>query len=312
MDIARSLAFVMPSYQRGDEAKRWARQLFKTADLFSTGILFINDESSHSWSVHCDEEESRISCVAPGENLGPAGAMSYALARHAEGLTGADWLVRLDDDRLPSIDVLSQLAETAIALKKLEPRTAAVGLQGSVWNHRQTRLGPGDGAGLYLRHVDYLKTGYLPLYHRDTAVRVGGFRADFFFGMTEVEYGRRIRQAGLLQWETPVEAYDYLRSSEDPALAQRRGWRRYYSVRNHVRMHLEDRRHVAAASTALVRGLISPTYRALARRPGARDDMLLSRRGVIDAYLGRLGRTVDPFEWSSLHGALEGGKMPPT
>lgn len=313
MESQPTVALIIPTFRRGDRALAVARSLLASLDSARSAVVFVNDETGGVFAERPDERDPRILCVTAGTNLGPAGAMAYALRALAAAEISTDWLLRIDDDRPPTAQMVTELLSKAQRLKELEPQTGIVGLQGAVWNERMTRLSAGRGAGEVIRQVHYLKTGFLPLYHADVAKGVGEFRADFFFGLTEVEYGRRALKAGFVQWEVPISGHIYESNNHTGMSFQRGGWRRYYSVRNHIRLQMEDGRIIAAMSVALKRGLAAPLVACMCGTKGSLSDLMLSVRATYDAFNGKMGRVVDPFVWSSAHSRLtNSGEMPET
>jgi hypothetical protein len=124
-----------------------------------------------------------------------------------------------------------------------------------------------------------------------------------FFALDDLEYCLRIRRAGyrlLVDGEMMRECrqrYDRLGSNASRApradLPQHALWRQYYSTRNYIfAMRAFDRHDLARKETCRALGRAALSWvRGL--EFGAACTMLQSR-GIIDGYLGRMGRTVAP------------------
>lgn len=232
-----------------------------------------------------------------GENTGPAGATAYgmrmALASGADG-----WILRMDDDRgLPTPSYLEDLVALARDAVSKDERAAGVGLSGSRFNWRSGRLEkpPTDDSG-GLVEVDYLATGFFPLFRMLAIREAGTFRDDLFFGFTEVEFGLRLRAAGwnlyrIDKWSsprTPSRRYTIPRSCD---------WRLYYSLRNQLVVLLENDRKLTALRVAL-RQAVGRTLVSLLVAPRLSFGIgSLSFRAIRDALTRRMGMQLDPRHW---------------
>lgn len=290
------LVVVIPTFDRPAGLSTCLRALTPLKDVLDEVHVVDNGTGDAAREV-CRQWEGqsgiRLQYIRPPSNVGPAGAtalgMLSVMQTRTEGL-----LLRLDDDRPVAAEAFRRLLTVTKSEMSARSTLAAVGLEGARWFPRRARLQPPLRTPGARTAVDYLKTGHYPLYRFSAVRSVGPFRSDLFFGMTEVEYGLRLRRAG---WEL-LEASD-LRTSDGPgprrpSLWSPPDWRRYYSLRNLIVILRESGHPVVALRVALVRGLAKPSAAVLARRPQATDALRLSARAVVDAYRSRMGRTVDP------------------
>ena len=134
------------------------------------------------------------------------------------------------------------------------------------------------------------------------AVRqTGVLLPELFFGLEELEYGLRLRRAGHSiyahgpMWLEERKRNGNLQESGRPSW--RVGdcsWRRYYSIRNLIVILRLAGRPGAALRITLLLGLGKPIANwFLDLLAGARY-VLLGLRASVDAWTGKLGRTVDP------------------
>lgn len=290
------LLVVLPTFDRPVGLSNCLRALTALRDVIDEVHVIDNGTGDAALRV-CQawKEQSRIELkyTRPESNVGPAGATALAmrglLESHTEGL-----VLRLDDDRPVATELFRRLLQFALSEMSTRPEVAAVGLEGAQWFPLRARLHSPRRTSGGPTPVDYLKTSYFPLFRFSAIRSVGPFRADLFFGMTEVEYGLRLRRAG---WEL-IEA-SHLRAAEEagrprPALWSALDWRRYYSLRNLLVILRESGHPVVALRVAMVRGVLKPSAAVLVRRAASMDALLLSLRAVSDAYRGRMGATVDP------------------
>jgi glycosyltransferase involved in cell wall biosynthesis len=236
-----------------------------------------------------------LSC---SENVGPAGAVAVAMERLVERCGPDDWVLLVDDDDPPPlVDALEILSATATSAPH---DVGAIGLTGSRFDRGSARLNRVLDENLEdLTDVDYIGSGQLPMY-RVAAIRdVGVFRPELFFGFEELEYGLRLRAAnwrvvihgGLTREVRALHGRTGLgidaRSAHEPSPP----WRRYYSTRNLVlisRLHGTRVAPVVMSARAIAGGSLAVLR---ARRLSAGT---ASWKGLLDGWIGRFGRTVEP------------------
>jgi GT2 family glycosyltransferase len=238
-----------------------------------------------------------------GDNLGPAGAASFALRTLTEA--GFDWIAWCDDDTPPKTsDVWARL----LALAQSPPPGAPVGGVGAVgarfdWHRGElARLADSELSGPV--EVDSIGSGHQLITSAQAIARAGLPDARLFFGFYDPEYCLRLRRAGfrLLIDGDLMRTYRELagrldleiRRAHIPATPPSAFWRRYYVTRNYIfmmrrtfgRPDLARREAVKALARALSAWLRGPRYGL----GFARHQL----RGVVDGYLSRMGRTLTP------------------
>jgi GT2 family glycosyltransferase len=292
---------IIPTYRRGGPL-RDALAALAAQDHQPAAVVVVDNEPAASVRELTEEMIERgLRCVylAPGENLGPAGAMALA-TEHLLGLAGDDdWVLRVDDDRpLPSSSRIGELLGHAEAARANDPTTGGVGLTGSrIDLRRGVRFEkPPQVPGQLLQPVDYLATGQQAMYAVRAIRAAGTFDGALFFGWTEVEYGLRLRDHGFSLYR--LDSYVKPRPTPPRTFAlERADWRRYYTVRNQVHV-LRRRGHpLQAARVAIVRGIGKPVANLVTSPRTAWPALRLGVRAARDGWQGRLGRRVDPASY---------------
>jgi rhamnosyltransferase len=248
-----------------------------------------------------------VTLVTPPRNVGPAGATALAMTLALTGDAAATgWLTILNDDLVfSSASILDDMTSFARACAERDPRIAAVGRIGHRFDRAWARLRrPPEADRAVLPpviDVDYLTTGSawagtgqpVPMLRLAAVREVGPFWADLFIGMTEVEYGLRLRRGGyrlvangaMWRQERPPDV------PPDPAggTVERTPRRRYYSVRNLIVIARVYGRWWTPAWVTLSR--IAARLLGFLRRPGARTARHLRATvaGVADGWRSRLG-----------------------
>lgn len=126
-------------------------------------------------------------------------------------------------------------------------------------------------------------------------------REDLFFGFEELEFGLRLRSAGFTLyvpgpiWHARREAQGMLARRYTPSRTLGTvNWRRYYSLRNLVAILRSDRAYLTALRVTLVVGIAKPLANFV-RSPGlSLRHLHLNLLAIRDAWLGHMGRTVEP------------------
>lgn len=322
--MSQKLDVVIPTFYRSSHLVETIQSLVPSGHLVRS-IFVVDNGQSSATQEDCREVAGTtglpVVYLDPGGNIGPAGATAHVMDLMIAAGRDDHWLLRLDDDRPLPVELLSLLLDEAQAAFDEDPRTAAVGLEGAIWKRYRARLVPPKRGGGRFVNVDYLKTGQFPLFHTGAMRTIGGFRADLFFGMTEVEYGIRARRSNFTLKEAarlrhfsesrnPARRSFVRRSYVRRSLGRRSDWRRYYSLRNLLVILLENGQPFTAVRVGVTRGLLKPLL-ALAFNPheGAKN-LRLSSRATWDALRRRMGKTLDPYEWAKYNNRLSGGDMP--
>jgi GT2 family glycosyltransferase len=315
--IRAEVDVVIPTFRRSSRLVETIRSLEPTANLLRSVFVIDNGQSAETRD-DCRDLAAKtglpVVYIDPGGNIGPAGATARAMQLALDALGEDHWVLRLDDDRPIPPGLLPLLLDEAIVALDEDPRTAAVGLDGAVWKPRRARLVEPRRTGDRFVAVDYLKTNHFPLFHTGAIRATGGFRADLFFGMTEVEYGIRTRRAGFTLKEA-ARLRHYVKPNDAPRrrFVRRSDWRRYYSLRNLLIILRDSGQPFTAVRVGVSRGLLRPLLDlVLDPREGARN-LRLSTRALADASRGRMGKRIDPYQWARNNRRLDAtGDMPRT
>jgi GT2 family glycosyltransferase len=248
--------------------------------------------------------EVPIDYLPQATNVGFAGGLAAAIERIVEVAEPDDWVMICPDDiPLDTTDFAVKTVRVANTVLSLDPYTGAVGRLGSEIDvsvgrmKKWHRSHPASAWAPRIQPVDFIATGPAPVFRVRCFLEAGGFRRELFIGMTEVELCMRLRRVGFSLYVLPdlpfvrptKEAW-----TEGPA---RMGspWREYYSVRNFLTVMREHSTRRSTAYFAVRHGILRPVARLLAR-PSRTESrrLLMSWRGVRDAYRGRLGAPVKP------------------
>ncbi len=237
------------------------------------------------------------------ENLGPAGGIALGMQRLLGQAAERDWIMTLDDDDPPrDPTVFATLASLACRQIGSDPSTAAVGLSGVRFDDRRGRIVRVPDAELHgAVSVDSIAGNQFPCYSVRAIRAVGTMRADLFFGFEELELGLRLRDHGYTLYAPGALWYSwratkgFLGRTRDPSwVLGPWNWRRYYSLRNLVRI-LRDRGATAAAlRVTIVTGLAKPVANLVREPVLALRHLGMNARACRDAWTGRMGRTVEP------------------
>ncbi|HEX2163261.1 MAG TPA: glycosyltransferase, partial [Thermoanaerobaculia bacterium] len=251
---ASDLAALVITFEREEGLRELAASL--AGQTVRPGVLLAVDngrgEGTRPALAGLAARGCEVLLVVPPRNLGPAGATALAMGLLAGGdFPAAEWLTILNDDLVFNHPrVLEEMLAFARQAARDDPRVGAVGRVGHHFDRAWARLRrPPESSRPPLPpvlEVDYLTTGSaraaigqpVPMLRLAAVRDVGPFWAELFIGMTEVEYGLRLRRGGwrLLangtMWRQPRPAS----VPPDPPGSRivRTPWRRYYSTRNLV------------------------------------------------------------------------------
>jgi GT2 family glycosyltransferase len=222
----------------------------------------------------------RVQYLPMGANLGPAGGWARAAAWAQQQGDRGEWLLVGDDDD-PLADPLTMAGMLAAATQQ-PPDVAAIGLMGATFNRRSAVLHRVRAAPAATAPCDYLASGGITLYRWDVIDEQGFFDEALFFGFEDLDYGLRLRSAGLrLCVVAPIVGH-----TVQPSAPARVAWREYFKTRALVTV---CRRHVGAwaVTITVARSLAGGARIAIENR---RPALAVARwRGVVDALRGRLG-----------------------
>lgn len=257
-----------------------------------------------------------ITYLATGENLGPAGGRALGADHVLRRAEKSEWVLFLDDDDpLPESVTIEDLFTFGLRMRSIEPRTAGVGYRGGWFEPKKARFrplwtDPASGAA----RVNHLHGGFFPLYLAEALRAVGLFRGDLFYGFEELELGLRLDDAGYSLFAfNERRAEVEIALGHPPVLAKPRyaieepDWTRYYALRNLLVILLSRRQRWVAARVALVRGIVKPGVNIPIHPRWALSALRGNSRAILDAYRGRLGRTVEPARSAPVELAAEDG-----
>jgi glycosyltransferase involved in cell wall biosynthesis len=237
------------------------------------------------------------------ENLGFAGGVATGMTRALAVANERGWIVVLDDDDPPSSStVLGELERFGSAMVAQDPRTAAVGLTGARFDWRGGRIRRVPDSELHgAVPVDYVSGGNLPFYLVRAVRESGTFWTPLFFGLSEIEYGLRLRRMGYTLyghgdlWLRGRAKVGRLNTVTRPRLRlPELRWRRYYTLRNTIYVLRQHGHRGAAVRVTLLRGLAKPVANLFINPRAALRHLALNWRACRDGWAGRMGRTVEP------------------
>lgn len=264
-------------------------------------ITVVDNDPDRSASTVVAAQQG-IALVSTGENLGPAGGLAVGVSTVLAYANDEDCIVFVDDDDPPPHrNVLEKLMGFRHHCPVSEDRVGAVGLAGGSYSRRTGLLRRlPDQALSGAVPVSYLGGGHYPVYSVRALRVVGATREDLFFGFEELELGLRLDAAGYSLfgdgevWAKQRSALGRASMSarRASAIRPRDPWRRYYSTRNLIWI---ARAHGGrgAPLVATIRSGVLPAVADVVRQRSVRAAGP-SLRGLRDAWLGRLGRTVPP------------------
>lgn len=238
--------------------------------------------------------------IVTGENLGPAGGYARGLDRVLSDDDPADWVALFDDNDPPtSPSIVAGLTAAGEELLRRGVPVGGLGLRGArmQWLRGRVTLPPLEGD---LVEVDHLHGGYVPVYRLEALRRCPNFDPLLFFGFEELAFGLGLSGQGFplyvhaRMWSQLAAKYQQAQVVSRPTLTGiGEARRRYYSLRNLIWILRRHGHPVVAARVAMSRGLLKPLFNLLLGRRRTLPVLALSARGVVDAYRGNMGRTVD-------------------
>jgi GT2 family glycosyltransferase len=292
---------ILVTYRRPVELERSLRAI--GAQTRSLGTLIVVDNAGDAERiVHAHAPAATY--VRPGANLGPAGGIALGMERLLERVDDGDWVFTFDDDdEIPDSELLAEFGAFAEQMVERDRSTAAVGRSGVRFDRRSGRVVrvPDDELSGVVS-VDCIAGNQFPLYSMAAIRAVGPFRADFFFGFEELEFGLRLRDAGYRlyvdgpRWHDDRARRDRIGLDKRPArsLRDEPTWERYYSIRNLIAILRAGDANGAAARVTAITGIAKPLANVPFAPRLALRHLRLSVRACRDGWAGRMGRTVDP------------------
>jgi GT2 family glycosyltransferase len=203
---------------------------------------------------------------------------------------------------VPYTTVFSDLERFGDRMIAADPKTAAVGISGGRFDWRLARIRRVPDAELHGQvAVDYVAGNQVPFYLASAVRAVGPFHAPLFFGLSEIEFGLRLRRAGFALYGHGELWHRRRRETGRFGLDQRRpsrrlaqvNWRRYYVLRNTIYM-LRRFGHPGIAVRVTLIHVAKPIVNIpLDPRLGFRH-LAISLRACRDGWTGRMGRRLEP------------------
>jgi len=295
---------VLVTYRRGPQLHDYVDALSAQSRQLDTLVVVDNDPArSARWIL--DEPalgSIEVDYLPTGDNVGPAGGIARGMRTVLPCACDDDWLITLDDDDPPRTpELLAELERFGNQLRSSDPSVGLVGLVGGRFDERRGRFVPipdDDLAGPVAS--SWIGGNNLPFYSVHAVRRVGEFDERLFINMEELDYGLRLIDHGFTiwahgdLWRREREHHGRLGIDRNPSRSLGdASWRRYYSLRN-LLLILRDRGRQRAALGVAGRSLAKPAFN-LPRDPAlAAAHLRLNGRAVLDGYLGRVGRTVEP------------------
>lgn len=264
-------------------------------------ILVVDNGCSKETECIVEAFSNRIlQYKAMEDNLGPAGAIAYALQWLQK--EGYEWIYWGDDDDPPYLpDTFERLLR--IAIENHGPTIGGVGVVGAKWDWIKGEIKRlPDLALTGTIDVDVIGGGQQFIVNKKVIEQIGVPNASFFFGLDDIEYCLRIKQAGyrlladgnlMHEGRTRTGRLNFTaKTSILPRLSYKHIWRQYYTTRNYIfmmqntfnRPDLARREMIKSIGRATTSWSFGPTY--------GNHFTQLQIRGVMDGYQGRMGRTV--------------------
>jgi GT2 family glycosyltransferase len=245
-----------------------------------------------AWSAR----HPHVEYLPVAENVGPAGAVGIGVELVLRRCPEAQFIALFEDDEPPPDP--GSLARLVGHLDRQDPahRIGGVGFSGAQFSARSAILQRPRLTGEGGADVDYISGGYMPVFRRALLDEVGTYDRTLFFGLEELEFGLRARDAG---WRLQIIGADWGERRRAGVTLRDWSWRRYYTQRNLIVILLRRKRWLTALYVAVGRGLIKPLL-WLPKEPRLAGRYLRYNAAAFrDAVTGRLGLTLPPQEPSA-------------
>jgi hypothetical protein len=291
---------ILVTYHRPESLAAMVEQL---ADIGLATLTVVDNGPSPESKEAAHQAATRVptTYIEMDENTGPAGGYERGMGRVLETADAEDWMLVLDDDRLTgSSETARQLRDFAVRLIEGGERLGAVGQMGSRFDPRLGRLHRlRDEELVGAVKVDYVAGGQMLMVRVAAAREVGVFDAGLFFAFDDLDYCLRLARSGYsiyVHGPSGMEARQRFGRLGAVSRVERRGspWRRYYSVRNHIVIMRRYTTWPSAVFVTLAHLVGRPVVELTRRQPGFLALIRASTRACVDAWSGRLGRTMEP------------------
>jgi GT2 family glycosyltransferase len=293
---------VLVTHRRQDFLRDTLERLAEQDRRLDHLVVIDNEASDTTRSIveGADRVAGAVEYLATSENLGFAGGVATGMSHVLASAEERDWIVLLDDDDPPPRDsTIGEVEAFATETLVSDPSTAAVGLTGGRFDRRRGRIKRIPTSELHgAVPVDYVAGGHVPFFLVRAVRQVGTFDRLLFFGLSEVEYGLRLRKAGYSlyahgdPWRKARASFE--RSGKPTYGLSPLHWKRYYSLRNTVYVNRLHGRKRAALRVVAVHGFGKPLVNLPAHPILAWQHLTLNVRACFDGLVGRMGRRIEP------------------
>lgn len=305
--LEKSIHGILVTFRRQHCLPHVLQQILSQTRALDRLVVVDNERSSETAKIvenAATQSQTEIVYLRLPTNAGSAGGWQFGIQHVLQDAKAEDWVIPLDDDDPPvQLDDLERMYDFACQLASDSPKVAAVGVVGARFDWRRGRLlRLADDEICGAVEVDVIGNGHLPFYRVSALRDVGGFDERLFFGLTEVEFGLRLKRAGYRlvangnMWMERRVRKGRTGKNFVPSKQCVVSWRRYYVIRNHVHIMLKFRRPDLAFRYGFVQLVAKPAYTAVFRRSPrlAMNGFCLALRAVSDGVLNRLGKRVEP------------------
>jgi len=295
---ARDIAAVVVAYHPPHDVV----ELVKT--LSSVGChVWVVDNTPHPTAWLTTDFSEGVRVLAPGKNLGVAGAYNLVLRALQEQQSGVDSLFLFDQDSRPDAACLNTLVS---AMRELRERGEAVAQVGPAYYERQRAFFPPliEVGRWRLRRTPLSKAQALhpvsymissgSLISLDAIRRVGEFDEGLFIDYVDIEFGFRCQYAGLSSWIVRAATMEHA-IGESPlrlgkwTLPAHSALRRRYQARNSVLLMRRPEIPTIWKIHEAVRALMRFVFMLVVRDSALPGQAVGWCRGVWDGILGKKG-----------------------
>lgn len=297
---------ILVTYQRPDAFRYSLEHIFNQTPPGISKLVVIDNDPSAGAAEVVEEYRSRgmnVDYLPSRENLGPAGGRAVGSKHLLEEADDDDWVMFFDDRRaIPRTNLIEELARFAEATFESDPSTAGVGLIGTRFDtSRALARRPDDEELAGPVKVDSLHGGRFPMYRAAVVRKLGVDNPKLLYGWVELEFGLRLKEAGHTLymhgtlWKELRDTVAPLRRSR-PRLRLAAGPlepRRYYALRNMIRLLLDRGRYFGAARVIVIRGLAKPLANMVLSPRRAWPHLVMNTKAIIDGISGRSGQTLE-------------------
>jgi glycosyltransferase involved in cell wall biosynthesis len=314
----RRLLGILVTFRRPEQLATMLRSLASQDRTLDHLVVVDNNPSAETQAiVRRYYPFSELEYLPSSENLGPAGGVARGMGRTLEFAEDHDWIVLVDDNDPPfSTTLLGDLARFGEGMLAQDLATAGVGRVGAKFDWRRgrvisiSRLAEEQQSDAIA--VDTIGGGHFPLYLASAVRTIGPFSSELFFGCEELEFGLRLRKAGFSLyanaslWREARKVDGRIGMEVGPSVRlSELSWRRYYDLRNLVHILRSHGETWAAVRISLVRGIGKPLFNLAVSPRASLNHLVMNLRACRDAWTGRMGRTVEPWEYEATGGSRQ-------